>query len=107
MTALRHAGPGPRRVLSCLAFTALFALAPTAAHADCKPQISGQGLPARTNAGAQATARAAWQNNAGSQYGSAYARWIRAQQKQAAVCNTTGSGLQRRHVCTFRANPCS
>jgi hypothetical protein len=108
MTALHHAGLGPRRVLSCLAFATLLVLAPAAAYADCKPQVSGQGLPHRTNAGAQLTARAAWQANAGSQYGAPYARWVRAQQKQAALCHTTGSSaLNRRHICTFRANPCS
>jgi hypothetical protein len=107
MTGLHHAGLGPRMVLSCLAFTAALVLAPTTALADCKPQVSGQGLPHRTNAGAQLTARTAWQLNAGSQYGAPYARWVRAQQKQAAVCHTTGGGLQRRHICTFRANPCN
>ena len=108
MTAIHRAGLGQRMILPCLVIAALFALTPTAALADCKPQVSGQGLPHRTNAGAQLTARTAWQVNAGSQYGAPYARWVRAQQKQAAVCSTTGTNvLNRRHICTFRANPCS
>ncbi|KAF0118538.1 MAG: hypothetical protein FD152_4653 [Xanthobacteraceae bacterium] len=107
MTALPHAGLGRRMILPCLAIATVLALSPTAALADCRPQVSGQGLPSRTNAAAQLAARAAWQLNAGNQYGSAYARWVKAQQKQAAVCSTTGSVPNRRHTCIFRANPCS
>ena len=107
MTTRPHAGPGRRMILPCLAMAAALALSSTAALADCRPQVSGQGLPSRTNAAAQLAARAAWQLNAGNQYGSAYARWVKAQQKQAAVCSTSGSAPNRRHTCTFRANPCS
>ncbi len=107
MTALPHAGLGRRMIRPCLVVIAALTLTSTVALADCKPQVSGQGLPSRTNAAAQLAARAAWQLNAGNQYGAAYARWVRAQQKQEAVCSTTGSTPNRRHTCTFRANPCS